>query len=153
MIMVNQKLCNIYSVTSYTKNTARSYWLLILRATMNTETHSPNANNNAHANSSFFSVFPKGQSNTNQDPCFSGTRTISIGLPNFKTHSPSPYNLSLLILEYAALIPALLFLRMPININKSTQKGSILLQNGAPMIWGKYVVNAVWFLLNSINTG
>ena len=135
--MVKPKPCNIYSAKSYTKNTASSYWPLILHETMNTEPHSPFANNNAHANAFFFSVAPKGQSNMNHDSCFSGTRTICIGLPKFTTPSPSPYYFSQLILGYATLIPALHFLRMPININKSTQKGSILLQNGAPMILGK----------------
>ena len=118
-ITVNPKLCNIYSATSYTTHIASSYWPLFLRETMNAKPHSPIAKNNTNANSCFFFIAPQGNSNTNQDYCFSGKRTISIGLPTFKTHSRSTYNLSKLILGYATLIPALIFLRMLINIKKS----------------------------------
>ena len=85
-----------------------------------------------------------GQSKSNHDSCFCGTSTISISHIMFTTASPSPYNFSQLILGLATRIPAMLFLRMHSNINKTAQKCSVPLETVVPMILAEQVVNALW---------
>ena len=119
------------------EKTASSYCPLILHAPLNTDPLSPFANQNAHSHSCFFSVAPMGQSNSNHDSCFCGTRTICISHAMFTTASPSPYNFTQLILGHATRIPAMHSWRMHSNINKSAQNCSVPLETVIPKILGE----------------